>query len=76
MSKEEILRDKFNERRMANPLDGQVAPIIHSAMDEYAKQEAIGFAEWIGKKASLEEGSELVGLQYEQLYTIYQQTKH
>jgi hypothetical protein len=46
-TKEETIREQFNLRRMANPLDGQDTPIVHSAMDEYAEQQAIEFAKWI-----------------------------
>jgi len=49
-SKEWILQEEFTKRRFANPLDGQDAPIVYSAMEEYAsirsREEAIGFANW------------------------------
>lgn len=45
-AKTKILRDEFNKRRMANPLDGQDEPVVFAAMDEYAKIIACGFQDW------------------------------
>lgn len=46
MSKEEILENKIGVN-YAREFGGSLTIDVFDAMDEYAKQEAIGFAEWL-----------------------------
>jgi len=87
MSKEETLKKSLNNSIWWRPV---LEENVYSAMDEYAKQEAIGFAEWIIEnefqvhpdkseywgKLTFENGRERIQVYTSsELYTIYQQTK-
>lgn len=80
-------KEKMLDKLMAENLGEYVREDVLELMDEYARQEALGFAEWIdgcgynripykGKDGEWTEGNEIVAETTEQLFDLYLQSKN
>ncbi len=85
-SKEEVLL-KFYTREMSEPYGHVPTDVIYKAMDEYAKQECIAFAQWIDENCSTSFNTndkyilndwveKKIEFTREQLYELYNQSKN
>ena len=78
ISKEEILQKNHT---ISSPVFGYIQ--VDKSMDEYAKQEAIAFAEWcavnkyyfLGREWSILENNVATGKTTEQLYSLFLEQK-
>lgn len=86
-SKEDVLKSKTDRSYdLVNGRQDELIKDITSAMDEYAEQESIGFAEWVGDKYSKWENGMWTAMSYlsspptefhttKELYQLYLKTK-